>query len=70
MGFKIDNKEKDKWYEIMVGWKWPHEGFTVGYDLIEPNQNPEPDEMLYCAFLLYLGCVSVVFNWGKHSWNE
>lgn len=70
MGFQLENKENDKWYEIVVGWKWPHEGFTLGYDFIEPNPNPQPDEMVYCAFLLYLGCASIIFNWGKHSWNE
>jgi len=59
--------ENDKWYEILVAWKWPHEGFTIGYDFIEPT---ESDTAKYLSFNLYLGPLSILINWGKHSWNE
>jgi hypothetical protein len=67
MGKNKPDLEGDKWWEISLAWKWPHEGFTVGYDLIEPI---EEDEMKYCSFILYLGPVSIIINWGNHSWNE
>ena len=70
MGIKFENGGAGKWDELMVGWKWPHQGFTIGYDLIEPNPEPKPNEILYCSFLLYLGPVSIIFNWGNHDWNE
>ncbi len=70
MGIKFENGGAGKWDELMVGWKWPHQGFTIGYDLIEPNPEPKPNETLYCSFLLYLGPVSIIFNWGNHDWNE
>jgi len=59
--------ENDKWYEILIAWKWPHEGFTIGYDFIEPI---EIDTAKYLSFNLYLGPLSILINWGKHSWNE
>ena len=70
MGVKFENGGAGKWSELIVGWKWPHQGFTIGYDLIEPNSEPEPNETLYCSFLLYLGPISIIFNWGNHNWNE
>ena len=42
----MENEAND-WWEISVAWKWPHEGFTVGYDLIEPI---EEDEAKYFSF--------------------
>lgn len=59
--------ERNKWWELSLGWKWPHEGFAIGYDLIEPI---EEDDNKYYSVNLYLGPLSVLFNFGKHSWNE
>ena len=67
MGKNKPDLEGNEWWEISLAWKWPHEGFTVGYDLIEPI---EEDEAKYFSFNLYLGPLSVLINWGKHSWNE
>ena len=53
-----------KWHSISIAWKWPHEGFTVGYDIIEPN--PE-DITLYYSFVIYLGPLSIIYNWGNHE---
>ena len=66
----MENDNNGKWYELVVGWKWPHQGFTIGYDLVEPNEQPERNEMTYFAFLLYLGPISIIYNWGDHNWNE
>jgi len=71
MGVKFEYDNEDtKWWEVVLGWKWPHQGFTIGYDLLEPNPEPELNETLYCSFLLYLGPISIIFNWGNHKWNE
>jgi hypothetical protein len=34
MGFRFDSEQNGKWWEFMLGWKWPHQGFTIGYDLV------------------------------------
>jgi len=54
----------------MLGWKWPHQGFTIGYDLVEPNDQPQENEMTYYTCLLYLGCLSIIYNFGNHDWDE
>lgn len=69
MGLKFNSEESGKWWELIIGWKWPHEGFTLGYDFVEPNYEPIQDEELYYAFLLYLGPLSIIFNWGNYNWN-
>jgi len=67
MGLGYNSEDSDKWWEFLLGSKWPHQGFTLGYDLIEPD---EEDEMKYYGFNLYLGPFTLMFNWGKHSWND
>ena len=70
MGLGYNSEESDKWWELLIAGKWPHEGFTVGFDVIQPNQNPDHDNMVYGTFIVYLGWISIIINWGKHSWNE
>ena len=55
MGFGYNSEEEDKWWEFLLAWKWPHQGFTIGYDLIEPNEQAPENEMTYYSILLYLG---------------
>jgi hypothetical protein len=38
MGLRFDSESTGKWWELLMAWKWPHEGFTVGYDFIQPNE--------------------------------
>jgi len=70
MGLGYNSEEEDKWWEILIGWKWPHQGFTLGYDLVEPDAPSEENEMVFYSILIYLGPLSIICNWGKHSWNE
>jgi|TARA_R110001592_G_scaffold362414_1_gene676144 hypothetical protein len=67
MGFKFDNEEKGRWSEFAVGFKWPHQGLTIGYDLVEPHTE---EEIRYYSILLYLGPITLIYNWGNHDWNE
>ena len=60
--------EEDRWSEILINLKWPHEGFTLGFDYIKPNDLQE--DLLYYSVLLYLGPLTLIFNWGNHSWND
>ena len=30
-------KNREKWYELLLNFKWPHNGFTLGYDIIQPD---------------------------------
>jgi hypothetical protein len=71
MGFRYDDDSGNgKWWELMLAWKWPHQGFTIGYDLVEPNDQPEENEMVYYTVLMYLGPLSIIYNFGNHDWNE
>lgn len=71
MGFRYDDDSGNgKWWELMLGWKWPHQGFTIGYDLVEPNDQPQENEMTYYTVLIYLGPLSIICNWGNHDWDE
>ena len=70
MKLKLENEENGKWYEFLLGWKWPHQGFTIGYDFVQPNEQPEENETTYYAFLIYLGPLSIIYNWGNHNWDE
>lgn len=65
---KFDKENDGKWWELLIGWKWPHEGFTLGYDLIQPNIEQDP-EVLYYGFLLYLGPLTIIYNWGNENWR-
>jgi|TARA_B110000914_G_scaffold151860_1_gene133183 hypothetical protein len=71
MGFRYDDDSGNgKWWELMLAWKWPHQGFTIGYDLVEPNDQPQENEMVYYTVLMYLGPLSIIYNFGNHDWNE
>ena len=70
MGFRFDSEQNGKWWEFMLGWKWPHQGFTIGYDLVNTYEQPEENEIIYNTFLIYLGPLSIVYNWANYDWNE
>ncbi len=53
-----------------MSWKWPHQGFTVGYDLVVPEEQNEENSMAFFTILIYLGPVSLIYNWGNHDWDE
>lgn len=44
-------------WEILINFKLPHQGFSIGYDLV-PADEDEP----YNTVLLYLGCFTIIFN--------
>ena len=71
MGFRYDDDSGNgKWWELMMGWKWPHQGFTIGYDLVAPEENYQDNEMTYYTVLIYLGPLSLIYNFGNHDWDE
>ena len=70
MGFRYDDDSGNgKWWELMLAWKWPHKK-KIDYDLVEPNDQPQENEMTYYTCLLYLGCLSIIYNFGNHDWDE
>ena len=44
-------------YEILINLKWPHEGFSLGYEIVPPNED-EP----FTTILLYLGFLTLIVN--------
>ena len=50
--------EDEKGWELLFNFRWPHEGFSIGYDLV-PSTEEEP----YFSVLLYLGFITIIYNW-------
>ena len=50
--------QEEKSWELLINIRWPHEGFSIGYDIIPYNEE-EP----YYSVLLYLGLVTLIINW-------
>ena len=44
-------------WEILINFKWPHQGFSIGYDLVPADEYED-----YNSVLLYLGCFTIIFN--------
>jgi len=44
-------------WEFLVNLRWPHEGFSIGYDLIQSSEE-EP----YNSAIIYLGFITFIFN--------
>ena len=51
------NFEDDKFWEIQINLKWPHQGFVFGYDLI-----PADEEVDYNSVLIYLGFLTIMVD--------
>ena len=43
--------------EFLINFRWPHEGFSVGYDLISGTEE-EP----YNSVIIYLGFLTFIYN--------
>jgi len=67
---RFDSDNSGKWWEFLMSWKWPHQGFTVGYDLVVPEEQNEENSMTFFTILIYLGPISLIYNWGNHDWDE
>ena len=67
---RLENDNTGKWWEIMLGWKWPHQGFTLGYDIVQPDEQHEENELIFITILLYLGPLSIIYNWGNYNWSK
>lgn len=57
------NFKNGKWWEFSLNFKWPHEGFNIGFDLFQPT-SLQPAYELY----IYLGLVTFIFHWGNKNW--
>lgn len=53
-----------KWWELSLGFAYPHQWFKLGWELFEPEkQNP--------SFLvnIYLFCMVLSIEWGDEDWE-
>jgi hypothetical protein len=66
---KYESDNSGYWWEILLAWKWPHQGFTIGYDLVVPDEQPE-NGLYYNSVLIYLGPLSIIYNFGNHDYDE
>ena len=69
MGLRFDSDNTGKWWELILSWKWPHQGFTIGYDFIMPDEQPE-NGLYYYSVLVYLGPLSIIYNFGNCDYDE
>mgnify|MGYP005992920473 CR=1 FL=1 len=49
--------EEGSGWQFLVNFRWPHQGFSIGYDLINATEE-EP----YNSVMIYLGCLTVIFD--------
>lgn len=66
---KYESDNSGSWWEFLLGWKWPHQGFTIGYDLVQPDDQPE-NGLYYNSVLIYLGPLSIIYNFGNHDYDS
>jgi len=57
------NFEDSRWWEFSLNFKWPHQGFNIGYDFFQPTKQDPAYELYF-----YLGLISLVFHWGDDNW--
>tara|TARA_R110000803_G_scaffold23343_2_gene57385 strand:- start:3055 stop:3252 length:198 start_codon:yes stop_codon:yes gene_type:complete len=65
MSLNYENGNSGKWHELAIGFKWPHQGFTLGYDFIMPYEQDESIDYNCTTIMIFLGCFSIVFNYGN-----
>jgi hypothetical protein len=51
------NFDDDKFWEVSINLKWPHQGFTIGYDLI-----PADEEIDFHSAFLFLGFLTIIID--------
>jgi len=66
---KYESDDSGNWWEFLLAWKWPHQGFTFGYDLVAPDEQPE-NGLYYHSVMIYLGPLSIIYNFGNHDYDE
>ena len=49
-------------WELTIGFKWPHEGFTIGYDFVSSDEETE-----FNSILIFLGCFTIIFDFEQMS---
>lgn len=51
------NFNDDKFWELSINFRWPHQGFSIGYDLV-----PSDEEVDYNSILIYLGFLTIMID--------
>ena len=50
--------EEDKYWELLINFRWPHEGFSLGYDIFQADEEND-----FVTFNLYLGFITFIIHW-------
>tara|TARA_R110002153_G_scaffold3359_1_gene16365 strand:- start:335 stop:508 length:174 start_codon:yes stop_codon:yes gene_type:complete len=51
------NFDDERFWEVSINLKWPHQGFNIGYDLIQADE-----EVDYNTVLIYLGFLTIMVD--------
>tara|TARA_B100000780_G_C20992457_1_gene396913 strand:- start:192 stop:386 length:195 start_codon:yes stop_codon:yes gene_type:complete len=57
----------DKWFGIMVNFKWPHEGFCLGISL---DFFDEDEETPWCSIVFRILFFTLVYDFGYGEDNK
>lgn len=55
---KLSFDPNDKGWELLFNLKWPHEGFTIGWEIIQANEE-EP----FVTVMIFLGFLTIIYSW-------
>lgn len=50
----------NKFLEVLFNFRWPHEGFSVGWDILPPDEVEN-----YYTVKIYLGILTVILHFGE-----
>jgi len=48
------------YWELLFNFRWPHEGFSIGWDIFNPDEIND-----YTTVRIYLGFLTIIINWGE-----
>ncbi len=54
------NFENNKFWELALNFRWPHEGIMVGYEIIPPESL-----INYYTVKIHLTFFTVIIEWGE-----
>ena len=54
------NFNDNSFWEVAINFRWPHEGFMFGYEIIPPG-----GACNYTTVVLHLSLFSIIIEWGE-----
>ena len=55
---RLDFNEDGKEWELLFNFRWPHEGFSIGYDIFPADENVD-----FVTIYVHLGLLSIILHY-------